>query len=481
MVTVAAGGQTHTIKTPLILSDIGSTAFNIGSGSMLNIGSTIAGSGALALIGGGNLVVASGGSISNDGGTTIENGQLQISSGGSIGGPLTLMVAYGYNGEIDLAAESTFLNSITSSTDSVAGTTASVNVAGGSTLSTSGLSVAGTLNVNTGSSNTGGITINAGPTFADNSQLNVNNGLVTITSETSNWSVGENATITVASVATLQLTTQHIVFAAAGAGSSSSAMSNTNLVTINNHGSTAAGGGLYVLNSTQSVGLITGTASTDINGATVFDGDTIVGDASKPANLTATQILQNSLIINAGSTVAIMPSGSNVNSVSATAAAVGTSVSVSQSGISPSAASDSGKLPNVDPMSAIQAAIDSGEISDALGQTMENRIVAVERLAAIDPNYNPAYVENATLRELSLFSSSDETVGGAGGTSLGFTAPDLIGGSGSLEIGSAAVIGGVAAVPEPSSIFLAGIAAIGLALLAWRAVPNTRRSHAAAA
>lgn len=471
MVTVPSGGQTHTINTPLILADIGSTAFNVGSGSTLNIGSPITGSGALAVTGGGNVVITSGGSIAGGGGTTVENGQLQISSGGSISGPLTLMVAYGYNGELDLAANSTFLDSITSSTDSVAGTTASVNVAGGSSLSTSGLSISGTLNMNSGMTNTGSIAVNAGPTFADNSQLNVNNGLVQITSETSNWSVGANATITVASVATLQLTTRQVIFATAGAGSSSSAADTTNLVTIDNHGSTASGGGLYVLNSTQTVGQITGT-STDSSGATVYDGDTVVGDGSNSANLTASQILQNSLTINAGSTVTISPATSNAMSDGAPATAAA-GASASQSTAAASTAAANGNLPAVDPLAAIQAAIDSGAISDALGERLENSITAVERLAAVDPSYNPAYVENAVLAELPSFSATDESDGGQVGTSLDFVSSDSLGGSGSFEIGSATAIGGANAVPEPASILLAGVAAIGL-LFASRRV-----SHAA--
>ncbi len=159
LVSVAAGGQTHAINTQLILSDIGSTGFNIASGCTLNIGAPITGSGALALTGGGNLVIGSGSSIGNLGGTTIENGQLKIGSSGSISGPVTLMVAYGYNGELDLAAPSTSLGSLTSSTDSVSGTTATVNVATNSTLSAPALSVAGVLNFNSATANNGMIAI----------------------------------------------------------------------------------------------------------------------------------------------------------------------------------------------------------------------------------------------------------------------------------------------------------------------------------
>ena len=64
---------------------------------------------------------------------------------------------------------------------------------------------------------------------------------------------------------------------------------------------------------------------------TVYSGNTTVGDGTNAANLTATQILQNTLTINAGSTVTIAPSGSGIptDAVAATSS-VATSDSTAQ-------------------------------------------------------------------------------------------------------------------------------------------------------
>jgi fibronectin-binding autotransporter adhesin len=454
LVSVPAGGQTHTIDTTLILDDIGSTGFNIGTGSTLNINGTITGSGALALTGGGNLSITGGGSISNGGGTTIENGQLQVSSTGSISGALTLMVAYGYNGELDLAAAATTLSSITSSTDSVSGTTATVNTATGSALATYGLNVSGTLNLNSGTTNTGSMTVNASPTFADGAQLNVNGGTVRINSETTGWSVGSNVAINVAPTATLQLALSRIIAATQPNASSSS----PNLVTINNHGSLGSSGGLYILNSSQSVGLITGTAVPDANGATVYDGDTVVGTESQSASLTATQILQNSLTINNGSSVTIVPSSSGsdtaaVDDDSATSDAVATSA--------PSAsvlhfASDAS--------AAIQAAIDSGSISATTGKRFQTRILAIERLAAENPEANVAAMEESLL-DLLATTMQSPPAGLSFGSSSSSPAiePATIGLSSNPGLSS-----GTAAVPEPSTFVLAAATGICLTIVARR-------------
>ena len=60
--------------------------------------------------------------------------------------------------------------------------------------------------------------------------------------------------------------------------------------------------------TTESVGAITSDPTTNGDGAQVYAGNTTVGDGTSPASLTATQILQNTLTINAGSTVTIAPS-----------------------------------------------------------------------------------------------------------------------------------------------------------------------------
>ena len=63
--------------------------------------------------------------------------------------------------------------------------------------------------------------------------------------------------------------------------------------------------------------MVTGDASSNAGGATVYTGSTVVGNGSSAAQLTATQILQNTLTINAGSTVTIAPSGADMAAVAA--------------------------------------------------------------------------------------------------------------------------------------------------------------------
>ena len=65
--------------------------------------------------------------------------------------------------------------------------------------------------------------------------------------------------------------------------------------------------------TTQTVGIISGDTVSS-SPVTTYSGNTTVGDGTNAANLTATQILQNTLTINAGSTVTIAPSGSGIPS-----------------------------------------------------------------------------------------------------------------------------------------------------------------------
>ena len=67
--------------------------------------------------------------------------------------------------------------------------------------------------------------------------------------------------------------------------------------------------------ATETVGTISGDTHQITDGSqqvTVYSGNTTVGDGTNAASLTATQILQNTLTINAGSTVTIAPSGSGI-------------------------------------------------------------------------------------------------------------------------------------------------------------------------
>src|ERR1700728_4579542 len=95
------------------------------------------------------------------------------------------------------------------------------------------------------------------------------------------------------------------------------------------------------------VGVVTG----DVQGGSVttYSGNTTVGDGTNAANLTATQILQNTLTINAGSTVTIAPSGTGIQMDAD--AATGTVATSDVASSEATADSDSG----TDPFTAIEA------------------------------------------------------------------------------------------------------------------------------
>ena len=116
-----------------------------------------------------------------------------------------------------------------------------------------------------------------------------------------------------------------------------------------------------------------------------------VGDGTNAASLTATQILQNSLTINAGSTVTIAPSGG----ASMTAAAGHVRRRRRAASRPPTAAMPAATTS--DPFTAIQQAIADGAISSTTGQVLENRIAAIERLAATDPGLDVSLLESRVL------------------------------------------------------------------------------------
>jgi autotransporter-associated beta strand protein len=306
----------------------------------------------------------------------------------------------------------------------------------------------------------GGTMVLASPnTYTGTTTISANGGKLQI--------VGPNGSIASTSISvgpggTLQL-----------AGTTGGLPSAANITT---HGTGTANDGAFVLTgtATQTVGVISGDTSTinDSNAvpATVYSGNTTVGDGSNAASLTATQILQNTLTINAGSTVTIAPSGSDIQMGAVAATAATSSADTSDS----TADSDSSS----DPFTAIQAAIDSGAISSVKGQQLENRIAAIERLSATDPGLDVSLLEDRVLAALptpSVWSSSgtsplidsgsgllavdSSTSGSSSGSSLG----------GSIAFAPAAAFGGSpAAVPEPSTLLLALLGGIGIAWAARR-------------
>ena len=111
-----------------------------------------------------------------------------------------------------------------------------------------------------------------------------------------------------------------------------------------------------------------------------------------------------------------------------------------------------------DPFTAIQAAIASGAISSTTGQVLENRIAAIERLAATDPGLDANLLESRVLAVLHASSSpmADSSPTADGGSSLLALDSSAIGSGSASSAGAvfapgASFSGSPAAVPEPST------------------------------
>ena len=219
--------------------------------------------------------------------------------------------------------------------------------------------------------------------------------------------------------------------------------------------------------STQTVGTISGDSGLS-GGATVYSGNTVVGDGTYADNLTATQILQNSLTINAGSTVTIAPAGDPSGNSGATPCHVRRRLPLSSAATADSNTDSSGA--DTDPFTAIQSAIATGAISSTTGRVLEYRIAAIERLAATDPGLDVSLLESRVLAVLPTSSSIGDAAPAldTGSNLLALDSSALGSVSGQAAIGStafapsASFAGSPAAVPEPSTLVLAALAVIGL-------------------
>ena len=442
-----SAGLTPNINTTLVLSDsIKSTMFNIGNGATLNVSGSINES---ATVTGQQITLTGGGTLELDGvngytgGTTVTNGTLTVGANNpaaTVGsGPLAIGAAGIVNVE--------------SSSLAVAGLSGAV----GSQLNVSDST---TLSVN----QTGAGTFSGALALGGSSGLTVSSGTLRL-SVASSTQVG-GATATVASGATLQLT------GSVSALSNSDGSNPANVVTHGTVPFSATDGALSVVGTTsQTVGTVTGDTTTNGDGAAVYAGNTTVGDGTNAASLTATQILQNTLTINANSTVTIAPSAGAGGGV--VAAASTASVASAASAASADSTGDSGS----DPLSAIQAAIAAGSISSSTGQRLENRIAAIERLAATDPGLDVSLLESRVLAALpssSILPSTDASPLADGGSSLlaADTSAFASGSSGASATfaAGASFSGSPAAVPEPSTLLLAALGGIGLAFAARRRV-----------
>jgi hypothetical protein len=239
-------------------------------------------------------------------------------------------------------------------------------------------------------------------------------------------------------------------------------------VSIATHGTGPTGGGAVTMtnSATQTVVGITGDPFTTDDGGTVYSGDTTVGNGSDTSNLTATQILQNSLTVEAGSTVTISPAGPGIPMVSGASAAA----------VASDAAADSSDDSSTDALTAIQDAIASGSITSVKGKQLESRIAGIERLATLDPGLDVSVLESRVLASLpssSILPSTDSAPLGEIGSGLlaidtSTPASGSSGATAAFASGASFSVSPAAAVPEPSTLLLAALGGIGLALAARR-------------
>ena len=458
---------TPNIDCTLILADSSrATTFNIAGGNALVVYGAINESGTYT---GQNITLAGGGTLSLEapngytGNTTINNGTLyvgdQVTSATLGSGSLII------NATTNDTTSTVYLDSSTtiaglSGTVSGTGASAQLNI-GNSAILTVNPSTANVFQGATYFGNSSGLTVGGSGSLSLNGPLNFG-GSNTITVNTGGTLALANSTATpntlsgtvnamVASGATLQL---------AGSVSALSNSNGSSAAAVNNSGT------LKVTGTNQTVGVVSGVAS--VSGPTTYDGDTVVGDGNTAANLTATQILQNSLTINAGSTVTIAPAGDPPAAIPAASGAVASSAAT--------AATGSDTAGDSDPFSAIQSAIAAGAISSASGQVMENRIAAIERLAAVDPGLDASLLESRVLDVLPASSSAaadSSPIVDGGSSLLALDSSAISSGSGAASASAAfasgaGFAGSPAAVPEPSTLLLAALAGIGLIVAARR-------------
>jgi len=411
------------------------------------------------------------------GGTTVNQGTLTVTSTGTLGAPTSpLTINTAANG----ISATVYINgsqSVGTLSSTILGgnTTGTLNIAAGSTLRVNQAASAdfgATLNIAAGTPTSFGtfalqgpstLEIDAAPALGANSAINVNGGTLRFNLSSGAANIGSGVTVTVASTATLQL------------AGSVSALSGGGVANIVNNGSTASGGGLSVTGTNQSVGTVTGAASN--TGATTYGGDTVVGNGTSAASLTAAQILQNSLTINAGSTVTIGPSGSSSGLIGAGTASSAPLLATDGS------SNDSFIDTSSDPFLAIQAAIASGAIGSLAGQRLENRIAAIERLRASDPGLDESMSEDAVISLLDWSaiaspnlppSEANSSLLNPDSAAVDFSNSSSIasGQSSELFASSPDQSNNPAAVPEPSAFLLAAFCGLAVAFAAREVVSS---------
>ncbi|HEX4000004.1 MAG TPA: autotransporter-associated beta strand repeat-containing protein [Pirellulales bacterium] len=483
-----SGGATPQIDSTLGLADSTQTmTFNIDgiTGSSLTVNGSINDSNSMpgqsiVLTGGGTLYLE--GANGYTGSTIVNSGTLNAGDQSSIatlgGGSAPLAI----NGNMSIVN----LSNNNFSIGNLSGTGAGqLNVSGGalSITQSSSTGFAGALNLTSsgnltvaGNSNSNTLTLSGATAIGNGSVVTVNSGTLRV-SGTLNWggnnmvavnggtlalspsspaTVSGAISVTVASEATLQL---------AGAQALSQGSTAANIITAAGLGNSNDGAVSVVGATSQTVGVISGSQLT--TSPTTYAGTTTVGDGLNAASLSAAQILQNTLAINAGSTVTILPFAGgqgNAQPAATTTPAVATS--------------SASTADTRDPFTAIRAAIASGAITSAAGQSLENRITAIENLAGADPGLNASLMESRVLAVLPsswALPTSDASPAEIGSSLLAsdtaaFSTPtaSAVGSVTAAFSPNATFAGSPAAVPEPSAIVLAVFAAIGLLLTVRR-------------
>ena len=408
---------------------------------------------ALSKVGGG--VITLSGLNTYTGGTTVSDGILATVSGGTLGpGSLSISAA---NSSVFAEANIGTSQSVSSlhNTNSAGGQTA-LSVASGVTLTSTGvLTNTGTLVFGSGS---GTVVVDGAPTLAANSKLQVNSGTLEFNVTSGTASVGSGVTATVASGATLQLAGT----VSALSDGSAQTPADGQLVNITNNGSTASGGGLSVTGTNQAVGTIAGTGTTS-GGATTYTGDTMTAAG---ASLTASQILQNSLTIGAGSTVTIRPSGSAGSPAASDSTASNSSVAATSQEI----ATIQNRIAVLEQLEAADSASDASPL-DAASPAVIGSAVASSNSAVA----NPADAGLSSGSEAALLAGEIDRLLTTENTLLAEEGLPPVSPAGSIFAASSSGDSPSAAVPEPSAALLALIAILLVCGFSWRRKLDPRR------
>jgi autotransporter-associated beta strand protein len=470
----------HSIGADLAIADAGGLTFDVVSGSTLTVNGAISESGgsrSITLADNGSLIL--GNTNSYSGGTTVRFGSLVTTGKGSLGsGPLTINASTGSTSSVTIGGTES-IGGLFGTVQQTGNATLTINPGAALTVNQQSVSSFPGVLANSGTFATAGngtLELDAAPTLGSNSSIQVGgNSTLRFNVSAGSATVAAGATASVATSATLQL-----------AGSVSALSSGSTAVNIMNNGSAASGGGFLVTGSGQSVGTVNGSTNSDANGATIYGGDTVVGDGIHSANLTATQILQNTLTINAGSSVTIVPSGNAVANDYAPQSLTGVATTLStadDSATSTSATTASdmtdagiGSSPSAaDALTEIQDAIESDVISQATGQHMEKRLLAIEHLAAIESGVDMSFRINNLLSQLpsSSHSSTDSPTLENGFASLSMANSEITSFGGAVNDASPTV------VPEPPTLPLATLGTLLAGATATRGMRRRGRARAA--